>query len=307
MIEVGGVPIELGRPFEFWGLCAGLLVAYFWALRTHGRVFHPNEPAATGRQKFAFVSGVVALLLVSGTPWHDIGEQGLYFFHVTEHIVQAFVVAPLLLVGTPEWMFRMLLRHRAVEWIVTRLGRPLVAGLLFNAAFALLHWPAIVDRMLEATAVHGVIHVLWLTASLIMWLPVVSPAKGLVRQLTPPAQMGYLLTMTLLPTVPSSFLTFGESPLYRVYEGFPRMWEIPALEDMQIAGLVMKIGGGFLLWGIITVKFFRWAATENRRELDHRRGGSAGTDPDDGPGGGSPPAPRTPDPSPSERPTPIPG
>jgi hypothetical protein len=30
----------------------------------------------------------------------------------------------------------------------------------------------------------------------------------------------------------------------------------------MIAGLIMKIGGGFLLWGIITVMFFRWHARE---------------------------------------------
>ena len=35
---------------------------------------------------------------------------------------------------------------------------------------------------------------------------------------------------------------------------------------MTIAGLIMKIGGGFLLWAIIAVMFFRWAAAEERAQ-----------------------------------------
>lgn len=269
MIEVGGQPIDVGQPVEFWALCAGLLVAYFWSLRVHGPLFHPKpgEKSASTAKKLSFVGGVTALFLVSGTAWHDIGEQGLFFFHTVEHMVHAFVVAPLLLLGVPDWMFRMLLRHRAVRWVVSRLGRPLVAALIFNAAFALIHWPVIVDAMVQAPTVHAISHFLWLAASLVMWLPVASPDHDLVRPLSPPAQMGYLLVMTILPTVPSSFLTFGETPLYRVYETFPRLWGISAVDDMQVAGLIMKIGGGFLLWAIITVKFFRWAAAENRKEL----------------------------------------
>jgi hypothetical protein len=38
---------------------------------------------------------------------------------------------------------------------------------------------------------------------------------------------------------------------------------LDAAQDQQIAGLVMKVGGGFLLWGVIAVLFFRWASEEN--------------------------------------------
>ena len=66
------------------------------------------------------------------------------------------------------------------------------------------------------------------------------------------------------PTIPASFLTFGSTLLYPVYGTFPRIWGISALDDQLIAGLLMKIGGGLILWGFITVIFFNWA----RRERD---------------------------------------
>jgi len=50
-------------------------------------------------------------------------------------------------------------------------------------------------------------------------------------------------------------------------EAAPHPW-ISATEDQMIAGLIMKVGGGLLLWGIITVIFFRWNAKEQRDEVE---------------------------------------
>ena len=44
------------------------------------------------------------------------------------------------------------------------------------------------------------------------------------------------------------------------------MWGISALQDQQIAGLIMKLGMGLLLWAVIAVVFFRWPADEQRHE-----------------------------------------
>ncbi|MEX0651662.1 MAG: hypothetical protein WD186_06495, partial [Actinomycetota bacterium] len=43
---------------------------------------------------------------------------------------------------------------------------------------------------------------------------------------------------------------------------------VPALEDQLIAGLIMKLGGGLLLWSVIAVIFFRWFEREQRDGLD---------------------------------------
>ena len=57
---------------------------------------------------------------------------------------------------------------------------------------------------------------------MIMWWPVFSPLPEL-PPLAPPAQMLYLFAQSLAPTIPASFLTFGRTPLYHVYETFPRL------------------------------------------------------------------------------------
>ena len=56
--------------------------------------------------------------------------------------------------------------------------------------------------------------------------------------------MLYLFLQSLAPTIPASFLTFGDHLLYPVYGTFPRIWGIGALTDQLIAGLIMKLVGG---------------------------------------------------------------
>ena len=53
----------------------------------------------------------------------------------------------------------------------------------------------------------------------------------------------------------------------------PRLWGLSAGEDQRIAGLLMKLGGGLLLWMVIAVLFFKWhsAEEENDRQARHWR------------------------------------
>ena len=111
---------------------------------------------------------------------------------------------------------------------------------------------------------HFAVHALIFCASLIVWLPVLSPIPEIPR-LAPPVRAGFLFLQSIVPTVPASFLTFGKTPLYKFYEGAPHLWGATTLEDQQVAGLIMKIGAGVLLWMLIAIIFFRWAADEDRQ------------------------------------------
>lgn len=268
-MTLGQTQIELHLHLEVYVLCVGLLVGYFELIRRYGHLMvpQPDQKPVTTRQKVAFVGGVVALWVASGSPIHDLAEEYLYSAHMIQHLIQAFVIPPLLLLGIPRWMGEIILKPKAFRKVVQGLSKPLVAGLLFNAVLAFIHWPAIVNTMVASEFWHASSHVLLIVASLGMWMVIVSPVPDIVPRLSPIAQMSYLFLMTLLPTVPSSFLTFGETPLYTVYESFPRVWEdFTALDDMRVAGLIMKIGGGFFLWGIIATMFFKWAADEDRND-----------------------------------------
>ena len=241
---------------DVWALIAVLLGGYAWALRRLGpRHMAPGQPVATRLQKACWVTGVLTVWVASDWPVHDLSERFLYSVHMTQHLLITLVAPPLLLLGTPAW-----------------LARPFPALLLFNALVVVTHWPAFVDATLHSQLLHFATHAALFVSALLMWAPVTAPLPEL-RPLTPPAQMLYLFLQSIVPTVPASFLVFAEKPIYRFYEHVPRLWGLSAAEDQRIAGLLMKLGGGLLLWMVIAVLFFRWHAAEeeNDRQARHWR------------------------------------
>src|SRR5439155_9688214 len=68
---------------DVWLLVAGLLVAYFWALRRIGpKHVEPFEFTATRRQKVQFVLGCLVILIAADWPIHDLAERALYSVHM---------------------------------------------------------------------------------------------------------------------------------------------------------------------------------------------------------------------------------
>jgi putative membrane protein len=182
-----------------------------------------------------------------------------------QHLALTMAVAPLFLLATPTWLARLIVGD---GWfagnIVRRLCRPVVAGLLFNAAFVLVHYPPTVNASATNGALHFGLHVLVVSAALLMWMPVCGPLPEL--RLSLPAQMLYLFCQSIVPTIPSAWLIFAERPVYRVYDTAYRMGGIDAVSDQQAAGVIMKLGGGFFLWSVIFVIFFKWSARHQEAE-----------------------------------------
>jgi putative membrane protein len=258
-----------------------LLLGYFYAIRRYGPIFHPrpDDPPATRKHKTLFVGGLVVYYLAVGWPLHDIAENYLYSAHMVQHILIGYVAPPLLLLGTPEWLGRMLVGRGLAGRAYHRLTHPVVAAVVFNATVAFIHWPQAVGWMLGSEIVHIAIHLVYFLAALLMWSVLYSPLPEIAERLAVPVKMLYLFVQTLVPTVPASFLTFGETPLYAAYTEMPRLFGLSPLADMQLAGLIKKIGLGLFLWGIIAVMFFRWASREGAIGPDRpvRVGGPPGT------------------------------
>ena len=126
------------------------------------------------------------------------------------------------------------------------------------------------NAALHHALLHFGIHAVIVVSSLIVWMPVLSPLPEVPR-LQPLARMLFLFLQTVVPTVPASFLTFGERPLYRFYDTVPHLWGVSALDDMRLAGLIMKILVGFSLWITIAIIFFRWYNAEETGTALHRR------------------------------------
>lgn len=250
---------------DVW-LILGLMVAGYWiaAVRIGPRHVLPGRPAVRAVEAWYFGFGMLALYVASDWPIHDVAEQSLYSIHMVQHLTISLIAVPLLLLGTPAWMARALLRPRFLFRTLRYCSRFLPAIIIFNLVLVLSHWPAVVTLTVDNGLAHFVGHCVIFFSAIAVWMPIVSPLPEIPR-FTPIAQMLFLFTQSIVPTVPASFLTFGDTPLYGVYDKRPKLWGLSALQDQQNAGLIMKIGAGLLLWSLIAMIFFKWASDEDRR------------------------------------------
>ena len=243
---------------DVWLLVAVLAGGYWYALRRWGpHHVSPGDPPATRRQMISFFAGVLTIWVAADWPIHELSEERLLSVHMVQHLLITLVAPPLLLLGTPGWMLRSLLRPRWLLALVRTLSRPFPALLLFNAFLAFSHWPVIVDAALGSELIHFGLHAILVGTALLMWMPVLSPMFEIPR-LRYPAQMLYLFAQSIVPTVPASFLTFADGPIYAFYGLAAPMIGVDPVVDQRIAGLTMKLVGGFILWGFIAALFFRW-------------------------------------------------
>ena len=251
---------------DAWLLIVVLLGGYLYALSAWGPRFAPGRSPATRRQRLCFYAGVASMWIAADWPVTVLADR-LFSVHMAQHLVFSLISAPLLLLGTPGWLWRRLMQPRPVAAVWGTLTKPIVALLVFNGWIAVYHWAPVVNLSVANDAFHLLAHILWVGTSLVMWWPVLSPLPEMPH-LSPPARMLYLFGQSIVPTVPASFLTFGESLLYGAYHTAPMAFGVDPLTDQQIAGLLMKVAAGFFIWGVIAVLFFRWSADAERGAPD---------------------------------------
>lgn len=271
-----------GLPWEWswraypgaWLLAFGMLAAHSLSLRRLRR--RVRASSAQGKLRARFAIGAAVVWLAVDWPLGLLGTGYLLSAHMVQHILLTLVAAPLLLTGTPPELARHVL-GTGLRWRFARaLTRPLPAILLYNGVLILTFVPSVVDAAMPSQLGAFLVEMVWLVSALVMWSPVLAPLPEL-RTLSGLSAMAYLFIQSLAPTIPASFLTFGRFPLYGVYELAPRVWTgLSATSDHRIAGLIMKLGGGLVLWGYIAWIFFATHDAERRLSrpaTDVRSGG----------------------------------
>jgi putative membrane protein len=246
---------------EVWLLVASLVAAYVYMVRVIGPKAVPaGTPAVTRKQLAAFTAGIGLLWFASDWPVHDIGEEYLYSVHMFQHLVFSYFAPPLLLLSLPGWMARTLLGAGRTYRVSSWLAKPVVAGLWFNGVIMITHIPGVVNASVQNGPLHYSLHFLLVTASLMMWTPVVGPIEE--WRIGPGAKCIYLFLMSVVPTVPAAWLIFADGVVYKHYNQPIRVWGLSPIDDQQIAGAIMKLGGTLYMWGITIFVFFkRFAAT----------------------------------------------
>jgi putative membrane protein len=216
----------------------------------------------TRRQAAWFALALMMILYTHGEI-DELADQRLFFIHMLQHLLQTFVIPPLLLLGTPDWMLRPWVLSRWLRPIARIVTQPVVAFFVFSAVFVTAHYPVIFDRMCRDESFHITLHLCFMAAGVLLWWPILSPLPQLPR-LSYPGQIMYLFLLMIPMTAVAAPITLASAVIYPWYLQGPHAWGIKPFDDQVLGGLVMWIGQGTYLMLVFTAIFFRWSQSDDR-------------------------------------------
>jgi putative membrane protein len=249
--------------------CGLLLAGYALLVGPVRRRYRLGAPVRDG-QLLWWTSGVVLMFVALNGPIHDLSDYFLFSAHMIQHMLLMLIMPPLLLLGLPSWALSPLLRRRPVLTGARLLTHPLVAYAIYNAVFAVWHFPQFYNRALVDHNVHIVQHLMFIAAAVIMWWPVVNPTPELKRANTP-IRLLYLFGLGIPMSIISAIITMADRVIYPFYGEAERVFpSLSPLDDQQLGGLIMWVPGALVFWSAISIIFLRWAKREERDEWRER-------------------------------------
>ena len=201
----------------------------------------------------AFAAGWLTLAMALVSPLHGLGET-LFTAHMIQHMLLIGIAAPLLVLGRPggalSWSLPkawrrglgMIVRARPLTagWSVAR--NPLVATMVHGVTIWAWHVPVLFEAALDNQWLHWLEHATLLATAVLFWWALIA---------RPDRAQGYgpslaCLFVTLLHTsLLGTLLTLSPQLWYAPTAGADQ-WGLAALEDQQLAGLIMWIPGAAL-------------------------------------------------------------
>jgi len=180
------------------------------------------------RHRWALRAGAGVVLASVLPPLAD-GSAYLMAVHMLAHMLLIVGAAPLLAYGLVGMI------DRPPRRLARLLGHPLLGLAAFNGVLLFWQVPGPVAAMTEHPAVHLLGHLSLLVSAICLWYPVVRPL-GVPGSISRIGRIGYLLLAGVPPTIPGMILVLARRPLYA---GYPGAFGLSALEDQQLAGLVL--------------------------------------------------------------------
>ncbi len=228
-------------------LALTILLAGLYAVGL-ARLARRREGVSPLWQNLAGLGGFGCLVLLELPFFHEL-SHALFTMHMVAHILLAAVAAPLLVMARPMapllWSLPRGLRV-AVGGLIATLARwrihtvltvPLVAVVVHAIALWAWHVPALYEAALEEPGRHFLQHASLFITALAFWSAALNPRQAGVGLL--------LLFVTLTHTgILGALLTFSTYAWYHVHA--PEIWGLTALEDQQLAGLIMWVPASFI-------------------------------------------------------------
>jgi cytochrome c oxidase assembly factor CtaG len=205
----------------------------------------------------------IALLMAALLGPPDAYDDRLLSAHMAQHLLLGDLAAPFLLLGlrTPVLLFYLprpvlvlLARRRRLRRAFRALRQPLVALPLYVLTVYAWHVGALFEGALRHPLLHALQHEAFLAANLLLWWPVVEPARRRVGDGL--WKIGYVFAARMSTMFLGMVFVFTRGILYADVYGTGAREGISARADQQTAGglmmtldiVVMIVAAAWLFW-----------------------------------------------------------
>lgn len=220
-----------------------------------------------------FAAGWLALSAALVSPLHALGGF-LFSAHMAQHEVLILVAAPLLVLGRPLAPFLWALpredREAAGRWAQEpaflrswrALTAPATVWVLHGAALWIWHLPALYQAALRDELLHALQHLSFFGSAALFWWALVHGRFGRGGY---GASVLWVFTTSVHSGVLGALLTFAPRLWYPLYQVRTAEWGLSALEDQQLAGLIMWVPAGIFFLALGLGLFASWLGEAERR------------------------------------------
>ena len=211
----------------------------------------------------SFAAGWLTLLAALAPPIHELAESRLWA-HMVQHELLIVIAAPLLALARPHLVLLACVpanqRRTTARWLrLFRLSMP-AAWLLHALVFWMWHIPTLYEAAASRPILHATQHATFFCTALLFWWPV------LQRRSSFGAAALYTFATALHTGALGALLFLASRPWYAMYGS-----AADALEDQQLAGLIMWVPGGVILAFTALLLFWRWLDDMERRATTRER------------------------------------
>ena len=220
-----------------------------------------GRPVSSHR-RLAFAAGLAVTALALFSPIEHLALTSMLSFHLLQNVMLGDWAPPLFLLGLTTAMTASLARRR---WVAVLANPPFALG-LWLVVWYVTHIPAVYDYALRNQGLLGIEHLAFLISGLAFWWPEIVPGY-----LSPIGKVSYLVVAFLAISPLDLFVYLANHPLYEFYLHTPKLGDISALADQQIAGVAMAIESNLVLLTVIAFALMRLLSDEPAAE------GPAGT------------------------------
>ncbi|MDY7227706.1 cytochrome c oxidase assembly protein [Hyalangium rubrum] len=221
----------------------------------------------------AFALGWLTVAVALLSPLDRLSDL-LFSAHMTQHELLMLVAAPLLVLGRPHlpalWALAPRARARVTGWMqhsgVRAVWRAVTGPFLVLLLHALARWvwhiPSLFQAALRSEAVHAVQHLMFFGTAALFWWALIRGRYGRVGY---GVAVLFVFATAAHTSLLGALLTFARSVWYPIYEGRTQAGGLDALEDQQLAGLIMWVPAGALFIVVGLALFAAWLGEAERR------------------------------------------